>query len=161
MKKHKLDADSIRTALGNAMQEWFTKRYSSPESIRRYVFNKLDQYVDEVIMSLLGFRQSFGDWDIDRTRDSTIRSFLDAAVKDGVEAWLLEQLKEPPSLSAEAVRRLRASYQEQLYREVYDVLHARAADRATEIVEGLLKDWRDGLLSEEAAPPMDAAQDGE
>ena len=72
-----------------AVDEWQEK--NPPDVVKQKVFDRLDAMQDEIAMKLLGFKQSWGNWEVDhgngRSGNSAAGDFIKRVQQDAIEEW--------------------------------------------------------------------------
>lgn len=82
--------DSILPFIAAAVAEWKVK--NTEESIKATVTTLLEQSRKDIVLKLLGFRESWGKWEVDhcngRGGESAAGDFLTKVQQGAIEEWL-------------------------------------------------------------------------
>lgn len=82
--------DTILPFIAAAVAEW--KAENTEESIKATVTNLLEQSRKDIVLKLLGFRESWGKWEVDhcngRGGQSAAGDFLTKVQQGAIEEWL-------------------------------------------------------------------------
>lgn len=136
-KKMEVTPEGIKKLVNAAYAEWMEKQ-GGAEHIHEQVFYLLDSVVEQLLMTLLGFEGDWGKWEVKRSenREHTAAGlFLSQCVKEGAEAWLLEQAGNLPPLPRKAAEGLKKVYLDEYYEALTRHLVELAQERAAKDVE--------------------------
>lgn len=126
-----------------------TKLVHLVENIDEYIETAIKRDIESMILAVLGFRYSFGRWEVDG-KESVLRTLIRdrcrALIKDGlddcVEKWTPTQ-----KTKKELQRAVKLDFEEAYNREVRNSVHDTLENRARELVA---KDVDDFLLEMDA-----------
>lgn len=123
-----------------AAQKWL--REIAPQ-IERIVFDKLNRRLEETVAKFMGFRTSFGEWEIDftngRNSDSEVGEWLRKKVGASTNTWLEQQAGSLPVLSKSAIAALHREYLRTLGDEIARLLRDQAIADAQKAVDQILE----------------------
>ena len=115
-----------------AVDEWQEK--NPPDVVKQKVFDRLDAMQDEIAMKLLGFKQSWGNWEVDhgngRSGNSAAGDYLRNAQQEAVQEWL-KQLKFP-TMSATHKKQIESSISAEYKNRMSSAMRRKAEEKANE-----------------------------
>ena len=132
--------EKLLPTIAEGMQEWLTKNPTAV--IKETVKKHLDSKVEDTIFRLLGFKTSWGHFEVDhcngRAGESAAGDYLREAQKEAINEWLATvQL---PKLSSKAENALRREAKEIYEDALFDKIRQLAFDAAKRDADILMKD---------------------
>ena len=111
------------------------------ENIESYVRKTLENKRQEVICKLLGFNNSWHEWELDhcngRAGESEAGTWLRRRVGAGAAKWLEEQVGQLPDIPTKAIGSLKREYTDMLKRAVREGLERVAHTEAARIIRDI------------------------
>lgn len=118
-----------------ALNEWHALH--TPEEIKRDLFARMDKAQQQILLKLLGFNNSWGNWELDhcngRSGDSAAGDYLRKQQAENIKAWLDQVTL--PKIPKKVIDSLVAEYQSNFDREITRHLEVMAKQAATEYLD--------------------------
>lgn len=134
--------DLLLPVMLEAVQSWQKK--NTPAAITRSVHERLNENRDEIVLKLLGFDNSYGDYyKLDhcngRSGESVAGQFLHTVAKEAINSWLKDNFM--PALTEEQLLSIKASMQQ----EYHSLLRRRLLEAVRAKVETDIKNAMDSI----------------
>ena len=118
-----------------ALNEWHALH--TPEEIKRDLFARMDKAQQQILLKLLGFNNSWGNWELDhcngRSGNSAAGDYLRKQQAENIKAWLDQVTR--PKIPKKAIESLVADYQSNFDWEITRRLEEMAKQAATEYLD--------------------------
>lgn len=136
MKAYMEDALSV---IGNAVARW--KEDNSATTLAYKVRKQLDEKQETIICQLLGFKESWGKWEVDhcngRSGNSAAGDYLREVRKEAIKEWF--ESVQLPNMPASTVKSLKSEYLRTLEYAVKESLSRIARQKADAIANEMIE----------------------
>ena len=134
--------DKLIPIIAQAVTEW--QAANTAEKLNSKIKAKLDKSSEDITLKLLGFKESWGKWELDhcngRNGNSAAGEYLKDIQKEAIKEWL--STVKLPTLPTKAVSDLKAKYlheyKENLRSELCKLAHEKATEDARAILDKLI-----------------------
>ena len=131
--------DNLLEHIATAIEQWKIK--NSPEVIREQVHKQLDGKSNEVMLQLLGFRDTWGKWEISSNpTNSPAQNFLAAAQQKAIEEWLKSAAMPSitPAMQKRMTKTIREVYENQITYKLREMVELRAKSDLADLLSKLI-----------------------
>jgi hypothetical protein len=132
--------DQLFPVIAEAVQEW--KKVNTPAVITEKVKRALDRSNHEVTLKLLGFKNNYGDWELDhcngRSGNSAAGDYLRSTQQAAIQDWFATNLM--PVLSPTALKRLQKQMNDEYLNTLHNALRKVVIEKATKDANLLIAD---------------------
>jgi hypothetical protein len=127
-----------------AKSNWLEKNVTSKECVTTHVRGILNEKIEEIILTAMGFSRAFGEWEIRDRKESQVEKFIRENAQTTSQLWLSEQMGKLPNIPKQAMRALKAEYQEMIQDKLRELLMEHATGQAQKEYDQIVGEESEG-----------------
>jgi len=129
----------VKELVEKAVRDWAADRANTDEEIIHYVYGILDDQLKRIVLTALGFRESFGSMELVNPHQNPVAGQIREAAQRAAAAWLMDNEPKVPQITKKMGDSLSKHYMASFSSYALDRIRNMAQDDAENVIDRLVR----------------------